>query len=541
MVVKEIPLNLSHSMPETDSVSYGVRSSDKRESAKLSATENSTSPKTGSDAEFELVDPGYGGKTGHTIDDSMSDIESVSYEVQNISSMAEGESTSSSEIESDPQGNTNPNTRSDTELKPGYGGKTRYTSEDSMSDTESVAHEVQNNSSVVEGESANLPATEETPDSGFNKKISTDSYDSYMLSEPVDTGYDSNTSKILNNYLSSEETNTEDFSDQTTEDSIVEEALSHDEQKSVNIVHKVSTDVNTLDNKLEFLADKIGQITQDVQNSQQAVKKCDYDCKFLTEQLMANLEKLDSVSGSHIRSKRRAEVKRIQALLSTLDDISIQIIEIKDKMARNKIEQEEEQEQQQGEQSQQNIVQREHEDATTNHNDLQRSALPWDQLTIHPTFRVTKLKNEYVVYSHLPGLRPGDMNVSYDQENNTIRIHGICQPTKGQEDALRNHVISRWGATISNSSHIDELVLEAGRGYYGKFEEIYTIDPEEIIPENIVTNVWKSGGVEISIPRRYVQRQQHRYSWPDYPQVSSYSGYHPNNFAFPSFGSSFIF
>jgi len=150
--------------------------------------------------------------------------------------------------------------------------------------------------------------------------------------------------------------------------------------------------------------------------------------------------------------------------------------------------------------------------------------VPWRDLKLVPRFEVRQAPNAYILESYIPNLDQNsiklNIGVSTETGSRVLSIEGVRYPTAEEEQALRIRImrslVARYGRDIVHrvtESQMDELLLQAGYGRYGKFSETYELPVN--INEDEMNAKYVQGVLRVVIPKSGPYRRA-AYSKPRY-------------------------
>lgn len=134
-----------------------------------------------------------------------------------------------------------------------------------------------------------------------------------------------------------------------------------------------------------------------------------------------------------------------------------------------------------------------------------------------PKFEVSETPSHFTIAGYIPGMDQKDINISLGNNQQTITIEGVREPSDHEDSVLRNQLRRKYGGEkvdeISaefvqdiDATTENQFLLKAGAGRFGKFSETYQL-PDYVDTDRIGAN-YEGGVLNVTIPklRRYPQR-----------------------------------
>eukprot|EP01092_Planopodium_desertum_P001188 TRINITY_DN11720_c0_g1_i4.p1 TRINITY_DN11720_c0_g1~~TRINITY_DN11720_c0_g1_i4.p1 ORF type:complete len:152 (+),score=17.02 TRINITY_DN11720_c0_g1_i4:59-514(+) len=133
-------------------------------------------------------------------------------------------------------------------------------------------------------------------------------------------------------------------------------------------------------------------------------------------------------------------------------------------------------------------------------------------LRLEPRFDVVEKPDRYVITSYIPGMKQEDIGLSVGERDNTITITGIREPSKSEEEFMRNRLEQLQETAAKRYPHMPKpteeqkemILLQMGSGRYGRFSETYRL-PRGIDLKDIVA-AYENGILSVILPKQAVAK-----------------------------------
>jgi len=187
-----------------------------------------------------------------------------------------------------------------------------------------------------------------------------------------------------------------------------------------------------------------------------------------------------------------------------------------EKKLHQKEEIKEEDEEKDEEESQPTVHDKRKELQNSKHEDLTEM---WKKMKLKPKMDVSEMQDGYVITAYIPGMNKEDIDISLGKNKRALTVGGYRLPSPQELHQLKKLVQNK----IHNAQflHPDEditsLILRAGSGRYGRFEETYEL-PNDVDVDNIEAT-YERGVMKVIVPKRRIRRG-------GYPQTRG----HPSTF-----------
>jgi len=127
------------------------------------------------------------------------------------------------------------------------------------------------------------------------------------------------------------------------------------------------------------------------------------------------------------------------------------------------------------------------------------SLLDWSLLKLHPKFEVSETHSAYVIHSYIPGLNEEEINIKLGKNKKTITVEGTREPTEEELKQLKLAILRKYRGYNIDETSLNQLLLKAGSGRYGKFSETYQL-PDSVAVDNINAH-YERGMLKVTIPK----------------------------------------
>jgi len=287
---------------------------------------------------------------------------------------------------------------------------------------------------------------------------------------------------------------------------------------------------------LHDCADKIESIEQlnELPDARKTVEGLQKKCLSYSEKLLKDLMSLDEIVNTpEARPLRKQQVQNIQQMMEDVDTLTsklrgflrhLQEKEEEKKKADEEIKKADEEikkreESQEERKTQEKSNQKRKSLEMAQHKDLTEM---WKKMKLKPKMDISESRDSYIISSYIPGMKKEDIEITMGKNKNTITISGIRLPTEQEIQTLKNNVSNKIQKDpfIHPAEDKDTLLLKAGVGRYGRFEETYEL-PHSTDVDRIEAS-YEGGVLRVVIPKIQYRRNPYMH----HPQ----RGYHPNTF-----------